>query len=190
MKNVIKEDEDYILVTKNVKRYLAPFFGFLGFICIGIFFIGYLSIFSQDDSITFFGITILQSFFTGFIDLFLAISGGFLLGTIYFCCWNEGWEIRQINDKISEILFFWGFGKFKKVDKYQTKEITTIYVKKIPIDELNTFFIYKLQFEAKNTRENETIKKVLLIDTDYNQIHSIGVKALSLLHLDHQLQYK
>lgn len=191
IKYIIKEDENYIIVTKKIKRYLAPFFAIIGIISISIFFLGYQSIFNQVDSVNFFGITVLLSIFTSFIDLFLVISGGFLMGSIYFCCWTEGWEInKKKNGKPSEILFFWGFANLKKTTKFLTAEIDSIYVQKIPLDELETFFIYKLQFLAKITEEKAFFQKTLLIDSDYNQIHSLGLKTLSLLQIEFKLLYK
>lgn len=191
MKYSVNEDENSLIVTKKVKRYLAPFFAFLGIISISLFFLGYLSVFDQDDPVNFFGTTVFLSYFTSFIDLFLAISGGFLMGTVYFCCWREGWEVRRgSKEKQAEILFFYGFGNLIKTRIFQTEEIDSIYVKKIPLDELETFFMYRLHFIAKNIREKEPFEKTLLIDTDYNQIHSLGVKALILLKIDSKLQYK
>jgi hypothetical protein len=186
----IKEDKQSLMVTKKVYRVLAPFFAFVGIVTISLFFFGYYSLFNDIDSVNFFGFTVFTSFLTNFIDLYLAISGGFILGTIYFCCWSEGWEItKSTPELIPKLNFFWKLGFFKKIKTYSNTEIETIYVKKIPLDELKLYFMYQLIVVIKKNDEKDKTEKILLIDSDTNYIHSLGLKSLANLLIEEKLNY-
>ena len=186
----IHSDTNHIRVTNKKKRFLVPIFAILGFIFSVITFLGYYNLLYDVNPINIYGISVAFTLFSNFIEIFLSLTGGFILGTLYFCCWEEGWEINTVSPNIASFEFFKGFGFIKKTKIYSKSEINEIFVEKIPYDELGMIFLYKLEFLAISKENQQPVEKTLLMDLDHHQIHAVGTQILALLQVKSKLVYK
>jgi hypothetical protein len=192
MKYLIKEEKEKIIVTKNINRLLGIVFGVLGTTFNLIFFSAYIMVFiGQIDTLNILGTAFFVATFLPFFDILFLMGGGFIVGAFYFCCWTEGWETKSgVRKKSSGIEFFSGIFNLKKKDFISKNELNDLYVEKIPIDELQSFFLYQIILKSQNIIKNIENEKILIKDTDKNRIHSIGLKIIRILNLEKELEYK
>ena len=192
MKYLINEEKDKIIVTKSINRFLGIAFFILGSIFNLIFFSAYIMVFIGNvDTITFIGTTFIVTAYLPFIDILFIIGGGFIVGTFYFSFWTEGWKTKAtLKENEKRIEFFSGIFFIKKKSYVHKNEINDLYIEKIPIDEMQSFFLYQVILKSKNIIKNTEFEKILIRGTDKNRIHSVGLKLIKLISIEEEMKYQ
>ncbi|MHA1990631.1 MAG: hypothetical protein ACW981_17055 [Candidatus Hodarchaeales archaeon] len=192
MKYLLREEKEKLVVTKKLNRFLGIIFFILGTIFCLTFFSVYIMVFiGQIDTLSIIGTTYFVASFLPFFDILFVMGGGLIVGAFYFSFWSEGWETKSGDmEKLAGIEFFSGVFNFKKRDFISKNELNDLYVEKIPIDELQSFFLYQIILKSQNIKKNEEIEKILIKDTDKDRIHLIGLKLIKILCFEKELDYR